>query len=92
MALRDHAFPILLEHPAPDEGWYTLAGIRRGPFATPDALEADLLARLQRWDAHARTLGGWAWRRAHLELVVTLPDNVPVEGGSPLAPWVGRRP
>lgn len=60
--MRDHLFRVDLEHSVPGSGWYTLARIRHGPFATPDDLEADLVARLRAWDQHARSLGGWAWR------------------------------
>ena|SRR5688572_26381811 len=96
MPHRDHSFPVVLEHePDPADplrtlAWYRLAGRRYGPFATVDAMEQDLVPRLKRWDTRAREFGGWAWRRAHLELVVTLPEGVPVEGGEWLAPWVRK--
>lgn len=93
--MTDHAFRVELEHVQRDDGgtdgYYRLAGERRGPFATPDALEADLLERLGAWNARARELGGWAWRRSTLELVVTVPEGVPVDGGEPLTPWVASR-
>lgn len=89
MAFRDHVFRVVLEQ-TDDAGYYTLAGQRRGPFPSPELAEADLVDRLGKWRGAARALGGWVWRRTALEIVVTLPDEVPVEGGEPLTPWVPR--
>lgn len=84
----DRVYRVELDQVGPTEGWYTLAGHRRGPFTSPEAMEADLLEVLAAWRARARQLGGWAWRRTATEFVVTLPDSVVVEGGDPLTPWV----
>lgn len=89
MPHRDHVFRVRLEHGS-NQGWYTLAGQRRGPFASPELAEIDLLARIAEWHRAARALGGWVWRRTPLEVVVTLPDHVPVAGAEPLTPWVVR--
>lgn len=89
MALRDRVFRVVLEHPSAHEGWYTLAGRRRGPYRSPELLEADLLGQVRAWNTRAGELGGWVWRRTHLEVVVTLPEGVPVDGGEALTPWTG---
>ena len=44
-------------------GNYTLGRIRRGPFLSPEAAEASLLQVIRAWDARAKDLGGWCWRR-----------------------------
>ena len=76
-----------MEFPGPEERWYTLAGQRYGPFYSQEEAEDHLLERIRAWRDRAEALGGWAWRRSHLELVVTLPDEVEVAGGEPLTPW-----
>ncbi|MEZ4236630.1 MAG: hypothetical protein R3F59_10835 [Myxococcota bacterium] len=81
-------FRVTLEHPGADEGYYTLAGKRYGPFATPEEAEHHLLGRIRAWKARARSLGGDVHRRTHLEIAVTLPADVPFEGGEAPTPWV----
>lgn len=85
----DHAFRLTLQQ-VDAEGWYALAGTWHGPFATPEAMERDVLAVLAAWRERAEALGGWAWRRTATEIVVTLPEGVQVEGGDPLTPWVRK--
>jgi hypothetical protein len=80
MGLRDHVFPLERHE---DHG-YTLAGQRRGPFASHEAAEVDLLQLLKGWSARAESLGGWCWRKTEREIVLTVPENVPIEGGRPL--------
>ena len=50
----------------------------------PGTDEALTLARMARWNGRARTLGGWVWRSSNT-IYVTLPEEVPVRGGAPMA-------
>lgn len=88
MGSRDHGFLVTLEHvPGSLEGYYTLAGVRRGPFASPEDLERDLLTVLARWHARAQELGGWVYRPVANQVAVVLPEGVPVDGGGRVVPW-----
>lgn len=88
MGFRDHGFPVTLHHePGSTEGWYTLNGVKRGPFASPELLEADLLQVLARWHARAQELGGWVYRPVANQVAVVLPEDVPVDGSGPVLPW-----
>lgn len=78
--MRTHVYRVTAEHPSPTEGWYALAGRRYGPFASPEAAELHLLGVVRRWRDRARQLGGDVQRRTAVEVVVTLPDDAPVEG------------
>lgn len=86
------SFRVVLDQVDVHEGYYELAGRRHGPFVSPEAAEAHLLTVLRRWRDRAAQLGGHLVRRAPLEIVVTLPVDVPFEGGEALEPWVRRRP
>lgn len=88
MGFRDHGFPVTLHHePGSTEGWYTLNGVKRGPFASPELLEEDLLRVLARWHARAQELGGWVYRPVANQVAVVLPEDVPVDGSGPVLPW-----
>jgi hypothetical protein len=93
--MRDHAFAV--EGPFADAGvwWFEVHGghVRRhGPFATAQAASTDAEGLFRRWVARARGLGGWAWRRAARQWVVTLPDGVPCDGVPLRAPPTSRVP
>jgi hypothetical protein len=84
LALRDHVFSF---HISREPVSYRLGPLQFGPFQDLDALEADFLARLKAWDAHAHRFGGWVWRQATSEVVVTLPFHVPLRGYRLSPPW-----
>lgn len=87
----NRVFHITIEYAPERVGYYTIAGVRHGPFATPDAMELDILQLMERWNRRAKHLGGHVWRRTHQDLVVSLPERQVIEGGEPLEAWVPRR-
>jgi hypothetical protein len=89
LALRDHIFPFF---PSRETVSYRLGQTHYGPFRDLDELEADFLARLKVWDEHAQRFGGWVWRQATQEVVVTLPFQVPLSGYRLLPPWASSAP
>ena len=86
MPMRYHAFPVAFEVHG-GEHWLALAGQVYGPFASDLEAEHQLLRVMGTWKARARELGGSCHRPSKTQLVVTLPEEVPVTGGEPLMPW-----
>lgn len=88
MAFRNHCFAVELEYiPGATEGHFTLAGRRYGPFASPDEAERFLVQIVRRWRKRAEELGGWVYRPIATQVVVVLPEDVPVNGGTEIVPW-----
>lgn len=84
----DYAFGIAHEQISSTEWGYTLAGRRRGPFASPKIVEADLREVVRLWRDRACGLGGWVWRPEATRLLVTLPVGVPMDAS--LSWWAPR--
>lgn len=62
------------------EGWLVVGGVEHGPFVSPEAADAFLVDLVGEWDRRARELGGRCWRRSYLEVMLELPDGVPLDG------------
>jgi hypothetical protein len=81
--MRDYEFEVT-EPAMTGAGWWftvvTESPRRHGPFATEQDARSAREGLFHRWNAQARSRGGWAWKSTHVRWHLTLPDEVSVRG------------
>jgi hypothetical protein len=90
MPVRSRAFPVVFELRGA-EHWLSVGGKVYGPFASDLEAEHQLLRVMTTWKTRAHELGGDCVRPTKTQLVVTLPEDVPMKGGEELQPWHPKR-